>query len=531
MKDKDFLSAEAIGWARSHILLYGDTDIFPVPFEYQAIDSCWDDFREVLLDVNLNEFETHSSIRVLVPKPGGLYRVCKQLDPLDSIVYSSMVYEVAEKLERYRVPRGERISCSYRVELNSAGQLYRSADGWSDFTEKSKELSDGHGWVVVADIVDFYNQIYQHRIRNVLEASGVSSNRARLLERFLSGLSGTASRGIPVGPPASIILAEAVLADVDDFLLRKTYAFTRYVDDFRIFCRTERRAVQALHDLYDYLSASHQLTLNMAKSRILPIEDFEGKFLFDPKRHEEESRDSQLRLAAELVRDFTGYEIGVADLTKEEKSEVTNDVLRSIFQVCITASELNVGWARRLLRRATKRRTKVLLEAVLANLDQLVPVMRDVCGYLAIMLRKNDVRDDIVSRLLRFVLLEDIGFLPFVRYWVMHLLSTNIEGVDIDDLQMIIDGSKRRSVIPSSRFDALSAASLGAVDRVRGWKETWQNNAPWDRRSIILSSVVLSSDERRAWLRRVKGTSDPIDGAIAAALLSGWSPDFLRGRR
>jgi hypothetical protein len=49
------------------------------------------------------------------------------------------------------------------------------------------------------------------------------------------------------------LLAEALLTDVDNFLLRLGVPFTRFVDDCRIFCRTKREAVKVHHDLVEYL--------------------------------------------------------------------------------------------------------------------------------------------------------------------------------------------------------------------------------------------------------------------------------------
>ncbi len=47
-------------------------------------------------------------------------------------------------------------------------------DGWNTFTEKSKMLAGKYktGVVIVTDLVDFYNQIYSHRIQNVISEVG-----------------------------------------------------------------------------------------------------------------------------------------------------------------------------------------------------------------------------------------------------------------------------------------------------------------------------------------------------------------------
>jgi len=49
------LDEVSLDWALSHIKRHGDTDIFPVPFEYQALDSHWQDIKNYLLAQDLDE--------------------------------------------------------------------------------------------------------------------------------------------------------------------------------------------------------------------------------------------------------------------------------------------------------------------------------------------------------------------------------------------------------------------------------------------------------------------------------------------
>ncbi len=42
------VSEAALDWAMKSVLLRGDTDLFPTPFEYLAIADDWDNIREHL---------------------------------------------------------------------------------------------------------------------------------------------------------------------------------------------------------------------------------------------------------------------------------------------------------------------------------------------------------------------------------------------------------------------------------------------------------------------------------------------------
>jgi hypothetical protein len=292
----DKLHPASLNWSLTHILRFGDTDLFPIPFEYMAIQSEWNTVLEKLTEIDLLDYEGGSLRRFLVPKHQGGYRVALQLDPIDTLIYTAIVYEAAELIEKQRIQIDRKVACSYRVEIDEKGQFFRTHNGWPDFQEKRQELADTgkYNYVVIADIADFYNQISHHRVRNAFEIAGMPAERAKNIESFLMNLTALQSKGIPVGPSASIIISEACLNDVDMFLLRKGYIHTRYSDDFRIFCTTRSEALQALHDLCDYLHTSHRLTLQSSKTMILPLKNFIDADLLDPAKLEEQKRTEKL---------------------------------------------------------------------------------------------------------------------------------------------------------------------------------------------------------------------------------------------
>jgi len=122
--------------------------------------------------------------------------------------------------------------------LDSKGSFFASEPGWKDFHERSTELATDKIFthVLIADIADFYNQISLHRVESALHTANVERARVETVHDFLLALNLKQSRGLPVGPIPSIVLAEALLTDVDNFLLRRGASHVRYVDDFRIFC-------------------------------------------------------------------------------------------------------------------------------------------------------------------------------------------------------------------------------------------------------------------------------------------------------
>jgi hypothetical protein len=284
----DLLSQASLDWALTHVLRYGDTDIFPTPFEFDAIAHSWNSIREEVSNIDLRTHQPGPARRILVPKPGGGFRVATQLDPVDSIIYAACLYEAADLIEASRIPANRRIACSYRVEIDANGRFFSATPGWRNFHEHSAELaaSEGITHVLVADIADFYNQLSVHRVGNALEEAGIEQQRARDVERLLTLLNAKQSQGLPVGPYASILLAEAALNDVDMFLLRKGVQHVRYVDDIRVFCRSRRQAIEIQHDLTEYLHTAHRLSLESYKTSVLYVDRFVREELRDPEEEE-----------------------------------------------------------------------------------------------------------------------------------------------------------------------------------------------------------------------------------------------------
>jgi hypothetical protein len=514
----DSVSRDALEWSLAHIERFGDTDFFPLPFEYGAIRHCWDRIRDELLQTDLEKYRPHSPRRIAVPKGRGDFRIVAQLDPRDALLYTAMVYEACRLVEASRVPQDRLVACSYRICPDATGSLFAAKSGWPEFHEQSKRFAESGDFshVLIADITDFYNQASQHRIENALELAGVQPVRAKVLEEFLSALTAKHSRGLPVGPTASIVLAEACLNDVDTFLLRRGLNHTRYVDDFRVFCRTRAEAVWTLHDLTDYLYTAHRLALNSSKTQILTNDEFLGRELLDPEEEEERGRLALIQTLIEEVLESIGdyaerAKLGDAeDLIKdEEKNRAIRENIAELFRASISAGKFHLGVARHLLRRAAALRTNVIHDLTIRSLPILVPVLRDVVNYLKYTKSASKKR---AAEVVNFLENDEFGQLPFSRMWGIELVNS-IDGMIDPVIAMRI--AKGSPEIVATRCAALVARQARLVDWVRERKENWSNFGPWDRRALIFASAVLPRDERNSWLTAVDGSGESLDTAVS----------------
>ena len=511
---EDTLKSESLEWALTHILKFGDTDIFPVPFEFACIKGAWSWLRPELQKIDLNEYKTRGTRRMLVPKSNGGFRVATQLDPIDAILYAALSHESAPLIEARRIPADQSVACSYRVDIDPKGRLFAAESGWPEYHLRSEVLakSGKYTHVLVADIADFYNQIYTHRVQSALEMSAIPSTRADNIEQFLLSLCAKQSRGLPVGPTASILFAEASLIDVDDFLLRRGVPFTRFVDDFRIFCRSSREALKMQHDLVEYIYTSHRLILEPWKSRIFPVASFRKKELIDPSEVERQSEVKKLQDLIEEILYESGYSVGEEDLLEEDKQKAVRENLVELFGECIAKKPLHLGLARYLLRRATRLRTVVLTDTVFSNLEALLPVFREVVLYLSSSIPKKAAARR-GQELFVFLKESDYGQLPFVRLWAMELLRIR---PDMTTPTEAIQLAESFTDSLGLRAAAQIAESAKKMDWVREQKELWTNHSPLDKRAIIYAGSALPAKERKIWLEMVaNSTSDPLEKAVA----------------
>ena len=253
------LKGMSLQWALKHVRKEGDTDLFPQPFEFEVIKKYWPDVLKELESIEINRHEWQGPRRLMVPKSEFGFRTVCQLDPEDSILFAALVREIGSKIERKRSPPSDKSVFSYRFNPAVDGRLYAANTGWESFWKSSSSHCDEFPCVLVTDITDFYNQIYHHTIENQLNECGVGRDYWFALKDLLANVTEGVSRGIPIGPHASHIIAEMAMIPTDDFLRSLGVVFCRYVDDIHIFCKTERAARSTLYRFADYLDKTQKI--------------------------------------------------------------------------------------------------------------------------------------------------------------------------------------------------------------------------------------------------------------------------------
>jgi hypothetical protein len=210
------LKASSLSWALKHVCKEGDTELFPQPFEFDVIKEYWPMVVKDLGHIQINAHTWQGPRRLIVPKSEFGFRTVCQLDPLDSILFAAIAREIGAKIERHRL--SDNAVFSYRFDPNNGGRLYAAATGWENFWKTSSRYCDEFSYVLITDISDYYNQIYHHTIENQLDQCRIDKAYWHGLRNLLANVTEGVSRGVPIGPHPSHLIAEMAMIPADHFM-------------------------------------------------------------------------------------------------------------------------------------------------------------------------------------------------------------------------------------------------------------------------------------------------------------------------
>lgn len=484
------LSEASLDFARAHIEKYYDSDFFPKAFEFEALWHHWPQVKHDLRSKNISKFLVSNPYNSTIQKARGGYRVVHQLDPMDAVAYTAMAYEVGGSIEAKRAPAADRIACSYRINIAN-GSFFEGGSGWAEFKEKSQELADENEFAAITDISDFYNQIYLHRLQNAIEASDAThKSLASDIEDFLLALNNKASQGVPVGPAASVVMAEAVLIDIDAFISQCGVPHTRYVDDIRIFSSSEARLSETLEKLTLYLYENHRLTLATDKTRIMPSDDFIANHLHNPYLDDKDD-------LMEELDNISPY--GGDDEDEGLDDEDIGATLAGALDKILEFDYIDLGLARSIIRTARRNKITDLIPALLENFAYFAPVTPDLFLYL------EEVIDASTTPAIKAGL-EEVSNLQeancaLVRLWLEYFIASHSSLLASQKLKAFVMTG------PNIENKARAATTMSDIAWVRTHKAQIYNVGARARRAIINAARVLPSDERNPWLNLVAQNS------------------------
>jgi hypothetical protein len=492
------------------MLRHGYGSFFPTPPELDVIQTSWPDLRRYLASLDLDIHTCYEPLSAFVPKSRLNVRYASLLHPFDLIIYTALVLELRDDISAARLPPRSKRVLSFRAEGADHNALYTSQPSYADFRRRlrAKGRARPQDFVGVSDIGDFYPRIYQHRLINALEAAITDPSKRdviRVLEKLLTQLAGGASIGIPVGPPASRPLAEAVLIDVDSALVSRGIDFVRYVDDYVIFARSRELAEAGLAFLGETLFTNHRLTLQTAKTSVLGTPAYVQQYLTAHSKRERQRRDI-LRI---LIADAS-YPRSWEQLSTEEQAEVNSLNLAQMLEEALTPdTPVDFAEVSFILGRLSALQRPELIPLVLRNLERLYPVSHSVAAFFSrLTALPARTRKRVGDALLRPLRRQRQPRPPaYYAIWILSLFHSARSWDHADALLRIYRDATSPIV---RRAAALALATCGSRAHVLPLKEDIHGAPPLLRTAILAASKRLGQDERRFWRQSLR-LADPLE--------------------
>jgi len=398
------------------------------------------------------------------------------------------------------------------LDPDHSGRFFKTgSDNWIQFTERREELFQEYhdGYVLKADIADFYNQIYLHRVKNALEECLPTEleDRAVFVHDFLHGLNSKVSKGIPVGPAFSTVLAEAVLNDVDHRIAGYGLEFIRWVDDFYVFHKSEWVLYNKYQELTEYLYSTHRLVFNGSKtkmSKVSELLDFmEGTEDAVVEKHVKTLKEKRCtELMDEIITEMDPYdhsEIDWDSVTEKmnekylqtEVFRVASNAYKEILKHAIQTS--NMTLAKHVLKKCTAARIRSIYPTIKESLVGLLPVIREVAFYV----RRACNNEMLIEFSVSVACLCKFTENKFSLRWLAYILT----------LPEYPAGHQMDEDVYSSlelRDQLYLAMSKGELYRIKCLRTRIEQLTDNDRHAFIMSTTALTKDERNPILECVE---------------------------
>lgn len=509
-----------------------DVDVFSRPFEVNYLSNKENNtkIRDIVeeriknalntIEKGKNSFEALKELKVsplrniLIPKKNLFdFRKCCYSEPIDEIIYLSLVLIIAPQIEKKRLNKKENIVFSYRLRTNLIEEqkpcyLFDNKYSFTPFRSSvSKKANKFDSKVIVScDISNFYDRLNLHRLENtLLSIPKIDKNTVALINELLLFWSNRDSYGLPVGSNASRILAEASLLSVDKYLLDKGIKFIRFVDDYRLFAKDGKEAHSWLSILVDRLN-QEGLFLNTSKTKISSFQEIKKEQSESSPKEESEMDKTELPL---IIRGYSGIiPTKFRQLSQHEIINLKNVDLDSFEKENINIDLIDPLDLQKFLRAlVAQQKWETISKSVLylSKFPQFIPYYLD-CVY------KNHnfltdyekiIQDEIMK------LGNDPTLLEYLKIFIFKYLSNNTSNTKY--LLNIYLNLKRGEGIYLGRFLLENIFEHLNRDDVLEIKRTFQRADPAEKRIILrIMHYKLNKNEFNVFIKNISLTEpDP----------------------
>ncbi|MBE2279201.1 MAG: RNA-directed DNA polymerase [Ignavibacteriaceae bacterium] len=444
------------------------------------------------------------------------FREATLIEPFWNAYFLGIVISIAEEIEKKRISEDEKKVFSYRYQWNEAdGSLFKDST-WIDYKMQCIKYSESFEYILQTDISNFYPRINHHRLENELERIDPQKSVARKIMSLLGVFSNSISYGLPVGGPASRILAELALNSTDLYLNSEKILFCRYADDYTIFCTNESDAYEKLIILSKELSHI-QLSLQKDKTKIMKSDEFRDiHSLLDPNKGLSFLDDEQKLLnisirydpySASADEDYTNLkeairEIDIIGILSKEVNKTRID--QTIAKQAINAIKI-------ISKENQVNAIKILLD--LNNLTTLSPVFTTIMRSVrSIYEELNITSKDFVDQSL-ISLMNSENFLNQIDLNISYMLQILAIRHSLEKEEIFLKLFKNTENLLIKRQIIVALSNWNLHYRLTKFKSDFVSRTIWERRVIIYASYFLG-DEGEHWRKITQKFFNPEEDIV-----------------
>ena len=473
--------------ATKNIIKFGDTDIFPFPFETRMFSDIFEELIVSLKETHDNFIERLNEcppINISACSTVGYngYRWATQIDPFWNVYFLGLVLSLSEKIEKDRVSEDYVYSYRYAPDFNT-GSLFNSNINWRKFQNESLDLAKNDpsiNFVLTCDIADFYTRIYHHRLENALDRIDPQKEISSKIKKLVQTFSGTNSYGLPVGGPASRILAELALDSLDHILLME----------------------------------NEGLTLQKHKTNILSKEEFTS--LTQSKLYgldEDEDSPKKAKFMSLPIR-FDPYSQNAVEQYEEIKEAIKDFDLLGMLSDELQKSKINQPFSKQLVKAFAAADDNVLSNAfnvIFNSITELYPIFNTIIQTAITNWPRFDPQTKSLIRSKLISLIRSDSFILQTELNLAYVVKLLAKENNVESQTTLVG-------IYRSNTDSI-LITLAVTQAMTKWKthywlsdlkRTFPTMPSWQRRLFIVSSYLLG-DEGKHWLEHNKNKFNFID--------------------
>jgi len=502
-------------WAIENIAKFSDTDNFPRLVENEILCDNKDAVAQLLSDTDLDRIGHSESRKYIVPKDDLSYRLGTQLAYLDNVVLTAILYEFGKLIEAKRISVSRNMIFSYRFKPAPDFSMYDSINSWNKYWSAAHSKGATFSHFLVLDISDFYNQIYHHTVENALIDAGFPNQVKKWVMDLLEKNTSKVSRGVPIGTHSIHLLAEAVLANIDNSLLSRGIEYVRYVDDFILFCSSEVDARKKNLIFAEILDKQNKLVVQKQKTKILTRSEFYKEYANNVEdRPINDLEEKLVKIIRKYSQDDPYRLVLLSDIDPTDLAEFGHDVVEKIIREYIEKEPVDYIRLRWFMRRLAQVGHPSGLPFVLNNIEKLLPALNDIFKYL---LNVDSIGSaswpSIGSGLLSLV---ESDFVASVDYYRLIIYSLFNQKSSLNHHGTLL-GNFGKSAPDLRREIILLAYRTGQRDWIRELKDSF---ASMCRRAYLVATSILPAEERRFFINSFARKDDMAERLIADWALS-----------